>query len=250
MAIAATMFRLDGKVSLVTGGSRGIGRACSEALAAQGATVVINYVKGESAAREVADAIKAKGGQAEISGFDVADSAATEAAMGEIIKRHGKLDVLVASAGIAIDSLLLRMKDEDLTRLFDVNVRGTLTAARVATKAMMRAKTGRVIFLSSVVGEMGNVGQTAYAATKAALIGAAKSIAREFASRNITVNVVANGSIDTEMTQGMNDAMKEQMLKAIPLGRTGHASEIAAACVYLASDEAAYVTGHVLRVNG
>src|SRR6202042_2797458 len=183
-------------------------------------------------------------------GFDVADTKATEAAMDEIIKRHGRLDILVANAGIAIDGLLLRLKEEDLTRLFDVNVKGALTCARVATKAMMRAKTGRVIFVSSVVGEMGNVGQTAYAATKAALIGAAKSIAREFASRNITVNVVAPGFIDTEMTKSMTDAMKEQMLAAVPLGRTGHASEIAAACVYLASDEAAYVTGHVLRVNG
>ena len=170
--------------------------------------------------------------------------------MDEIIKRHGRLDILVANAGIAIDGLLLRLKDDDLMRLFDVNVKGSLTCARVATKAMMRAKTGRVIFLSSVVGEMGNVGQTAYAATKAALIGAAKSIAREFASRNITVNVVAPGFVDTEMTQSMTEPMKEQMLKVIPLGRTGQAREIAAACAYLSSDEAAYVTGHVLRVNG
>jgi 3-oxoacyl-[acyl-carrier protein] reductase len=253
------MFALSGKVALVTGGSRGIGRACCEALAEQGASVIVNYVKGEAAAREVADAIKAKGGTAEIVGFDVADTKSTEAAMDELIKRHGKLDILVANAGIAIDGLLLRLKDEDLTRLFDVNVKGTLTCARVATKAMMRASppagaqnkgAGRIIFLSSIVGEMGNVGQTAYAATKAALIGAAKSIAREFASRNITVNVVAPGFIDTEMTQGMTGAMKEQMLKAIPLGRTGQAREIAAACCYLASDEAAYVTGAVLRVNG
>jgi 3-oxoacyl-[acyl-carrier protein] reductase len=244
------MFRLDGKVALVTGGSRGIGRACCEALAEQGATVVVNYVKGEGAAREVADAIKAKGGTAEIVGFDVADTAATEAAMGEVIKRHGKLDVLVASAGIAIDGLLIRMKEEDLTRLFDVNVRGALTCAKVATKAMMRAKTGRVIFLSSVVGEMGNVGQTGYAATKAALIGAAKSIAREFASRNLTVNVVAPGFVETDMTAGMTEDMKKQLTGIIPLARIGSAREIAAACVYLASDEAAYVTGQVLRVNG
>jgi 3-oxoacyl-[acyl-carrier protein] reductase len=170
--------------------------------------------------------------------------------MGEVIKRHGRLDVLVASAGIAIDGLLLRLKDEDLTRLFDVNVKGTLTCARVATKAMMRAKTGRVIFLSSVVGEMGNVGQTGYAATKAALIGAAKSIAREFASRSITVNVIAPGFIETDMTAGMTEEMKKQLTGIIPLGRIGSAREIAAACVYLSSDEAAYVTGQVLRVNG
>jgi 3-oxoacyl-[acyl-carrier protein] reductase len=244
------MFRLDGKIALVTGGSRGIGRACAEALAEQGATVVINYVKGESAAREVADAIAAKGGKADIAGFDVADTKATETALEEVIKRHGKIDILIANAGIAIDGLLLRLKDEDLTRLFDVNVKGALTCARVCTKSMMRAKNGRVIFLSSVVGEMGNAGQTAYAATKAAIIGAAKSIAREFASRNITVNVVAPGFIDTDMTSTMTDAMKEQLVKVIPLGRTGKASEIAGACAYLASDEAAYVTGQVLRVNG
>ncbi len=244
------MFRLDGKIALVTGGSRGIGRACAEAFAAQGATVIVNYVKGESAAREVADAIIAKGGKADIAGFDVADTKATEAALEAAIKRHGKLDILVANAGIAIDGLLLRLKDEDLTQLFDVNVKGALTCARVATKSMMRSKTGRVIFLSSVVAEMGNGGQTAYAATKAAVIGAAKCIAREFASRNITVNVVAPGFVDTDMTTSITDAMKEQMLKSIPLGRTGRASEIAAACVYLASDEASYVTGQVLRVNG
>jgi 3-oxoacyl-[acyl-carrier protein] reductase len=244
------MFRLDGKVALVTGASRGIGRACAEALAEQGATVLVNYVKGEAAAREVADAIRARGGAAEIVGFDVADTQATEAAMGELIKRHGKLDILVANAGIAIDGLLLRLKDEDLDKLFATNVRGALTCTRVATKAMMRAKTGRVIFMSSVVGEMGNVGQTAYAASKAAVIGAAKSIAREFASRNITVNVVAPGFIDTDMTSSLAGEMKEQMLKVVPLGRTGTAREIAAATVFLASDEASYITGQVIRVNG
>jgi 3-oxoacyl-[acyl-carrier protein] reductase len=244
------MFKLDGKVALVTGGSRGIGRACCEALAEHGATVIVNYVKGEAAAREVADAITAKGGKAEIVGFDVADAKATEAAMDELIKRHGKLDILIANAGISIDGLLLRLKEEDVDRLFQVNVKGTLTCAKVATKAMMRAKTGRVIFLSSVVGEMGNVGQTGYAATKAAVIGAAKSIAREFASRNITVNVIAPGFIDTDMTSTMSAEMKDHLVKIVPLGRTGTAREIAAAAVYLASDEAAYVTGQVLRVNG
>lgn len=244
------MFKLDGKVALVTGGSRGIGRACCEALAEQGATVVVNYVKGEAQAREVADAIVQKGGKADIQGFDVADPKACEGAVDEVVKRHGRLDVLVANAGIAIDGLLLRMKDEDLDRLFQVNVKGALACARAATKTMMRAKTGRIIFLSSVVGEMGNVGQTAYAATKAAVVGAAKSIAREFASRNITVNAIAPGFIDTDMTSHMSDSMKDQLVKIVPLARTGTAREVAAACVYLATDEAAYVTGQVLRVNG
>lgn len=244
------MFKLDGKVALVTGGSRGIGRACCEALAEHGALVIVNYVKGEAQAREVADGIVAKGGKAEILGFDVADMKATEAAIEDIAKRHGRLDVVVANAGISIDGLLLRLKEEDVDRLFQVNVKGSLACAKAATKTMMRARTGRIVFLSSVVGEMGNVGQTAYAATKAAVIGAAKSIAREFASRNITVNVIAPGFIDTDMTHGMTDAMKEQIVKAVPLGRTGTGREIAAACVFLASDEAAYVTGQVIRVNG
>jgi 3-oxoacyl-[acyl-carrier protein] reductase len=244
------MFRLDGKIALVTGGSRGIGRACCEALAEQGATVIVNYVKGEAAAREVVAAINAKGGKADVSGFDVADSKAVDAGIDEILKRHGKLDVLVANAGISVDGLLLRLKDEDLEKLFSTNVRGAIACARAASKSMMRARWGRIIFMSSVVAEMGNVGQTAYAATKAALIGAAKSIAREYASRNLTANVVAPGYIDTDMTATMSAEMKEQLAKIIPLGRTGKPGDIAAACAYLASDEAGYVTGQVLRVNG
>jgi 3-oxoacyl-[acyl-carrier protein] reductase len=244
------MFRLDGKIALVTGGSRGIGRACCEALAEQGATVIVNYVRGEAAAREVADAIVSKGGKAEIVGFDVADTKATDTAIEDVIKRHGKLDIVVANAGIAIDGLLLRMKDEDLDKLWTTNVRGAIACARAGMKSMMRAKNGRVVFLSSVVGEMGNAGQTGYAATKAAIIGAAKSIAREYASRNITVNVIAPGFIDTDMTSTMTDQQKEGLVKVVPLGRTGSAREIATACVFLCSDESAYVTGQVLRVNG
>lgn len=250
MTKSAEMFRLDSKIALVTGGSRGIGRACAEALARQGATVVVNYVKGEAAAKECADAIVAAGGKAEIAAFDVADSASTEAAIEGIIKRHGRLDILVANAGIAIDGLLLRLKDEDLDRLFATNLRGAITCARAASRSMMRSKWGRIVFLSSVVGEMGNAGQTAYAATKAGLIGAAKSIAREFATRNVTANVIAPGFIGTDMTNAMTDAQREQITKVIPLGRIGKADDIAAACVYLTSDEANYVTGQVLRVNG
>ncbi len=244
------MFRLDGKVAIVTGGSRGIGRACAEALAAQGAHVVVNYVKGEAAAKEVAEGIVARGGKAEIAAFDVGDTPATEKAIDEIAKRLGRLDIFVANAGIAIDGLLLRVKEEDIDRQLNVNVKGAIACAKASTKVMMRAKVGRIIFVSSVIGEMGNVGQTAYAATKAALLGITKSVAREFASRNITVNAITPGFIETDMTHGMNDAMKEQILKAIPLGRIGGAKDVASACVYLASDEAAYMTGQVLRVNG
>jgi 3-oxoacyl-[acyl-carrier protein] reductase len=244
------MFRLDGRIALVTGGSRGIGRACSEALARQGATVVVNYVRGEAAARKVADGIVSRGGKAEVAGFDVVDSKAVDAAVDDIVKRHGKVDVLVANAGISIDGLLLRLKDDDLDRLFATNVRGAIACARACSRSMMRARWGRVVFMSSVVGEMGNVGQTAYAASKAALLGAAKSIAREYASRSLTVNVVAPGFIDTDMTSTMSPEMKEQLVKVVPLGRTGSAGDVAAACVYLASEEAGYVTGQVLRVNG
>jgi 3-oxoacyl-[acyl-carrier protein] reductase len=244
------MFDLTGKVALVTGGSRGIGRAASLALAKRGAHVVINYVSNEGAAREVAELIQAGGGKAELVQFDVGNSDAAEKAIAEVAKRLGRLDVLVCSAGISIDGLLLRLKDEDFDRILSINVKGAVACARAATKVMMRARTGRVIFLSSVVGEMGNAGQTAYSASKAALLGVTKSMARELASRSITVNAITPGFIDTDMTGALTEEQKASINSAIPLGRTGKPEEIAAAVVYLASDEAAYVTGQALRVNG
>jgi len=244
------MFDLTGKVALVTGGSRGIGRSASLALAKQGAHVVVNYVSNEGAAREVADAIQAAGGKAEIVQFDVGNSDAAEKAIAEVAKRLGRLDVLVCSAGIAIDGLLLRLKDEDFDRILSINVKGAVACARAATKVMMRARAGRVIFLSSVVGEMGNAGQTAYSASKAALLGVTKSMARELASRSITINAITPGFIDTDMTGALTEEQKTSINSAIPLGRTGRPEEIAAAVVYLASDEAAYITGQALRVNG
>ncbi|MEJ7728182.1 MAG: 3-oxoacyl-ACP reductase family protein [Polyangiaceae bacterium] len=244
------MFRLDGKVIVVTGGSRGLGKATAEALAAQGATVVVNYVRGEAEARAVAEGIAARGGKAETAGFDVGTSRAAEDAIAEIAKRHGRLDGLVANAGIAVDGLLLRIKDEDFDRIMSVNVKGAMACAKAAVKVMMRAKTGRIVFLSSVVGEMGNAGQSAYAASKAALLGLSKTIAREYASRGITVNAVSPGFIDTDMTTAITAEMKEVMLKSIPLGRTGRAEEVAATIAFLCSDEASYITGQTLRVNG
>jgi 3-oxoacyl-[acyl-carrier protein] reductase len=244
------MFDLSGKVALVTGGSRGIGRATAEALAEQGAHVVVNYARGEAEAAAVVEGIIARGGKAEALGFDVTDSATTEAAISAVAKRLGRLDVLVANAGISIDGLLVQMKDETLDRVFAVNVRGALASARAAIKVMMRAKKGRVIFVSSVVGEMGNAGQVAYAASKAAVIGATKSLAREYAKRNITVNAVTPGWIETDMTRDFTPAQKEAMVGSVPLSRSGTAREAAAPIVFLASDEAAYVTGAVLRVNG
>ncbi len=244
------MFRLDKKVALVTGASRGIGRATAIAMASSGARVVVHYGKNRDAAEEVVKIIGDAGGEADIATFDITNSESVEAEIASVEKRHGRLDILVANAGIAVDGLALRLRDEDLDLLWQTNVRGSLMAAKSALKTMLRPKQGRVIFVSSVVGEMGNVGQTAYAATKAALLGAAKSLAREFASRNITVNVVAPGFIDTDMTAKLSDEQREQLTKIIPLGKTGSPNDVAAACVYLASDAARYVTGQVLRVNG
>lgn len=244
------MFRLDGKVAIVTGGSRGIGKATALALAEQGATVVVTYVRGEAEAKAVVAEIEEKGGKAEAIGFDVANMAASEAAVADVAKRLGRLDILVANAGIAIDGLVLRVKEEDFDKLWAVNVKGAIACARAAIKPMMRAKQGRIVFLSSIVGETGNGGQAAYSATKAAILGVTKTLAKEYASRNITVNAVAPGFVDTEMTTAIPAELKEGMLKAIPLGRTGTAKEIAASIAFLVSDEASYVTGETLRVNG
>jgi 3-oxoacyl-[acyl-carrier protein] reductase len=244
------MFDLDGKVAIVTGGSRGIGRAAGEALARQGAHVVLGYMNQEQAAREAAQAIEREGRKAEVARFDVVDAIAAEKTIADIAKRLGRLDVLVASAGISIDALLLRLKEEDFDHLIAVNLKGAVACARAAIKVMMRARTGRIIFVSSVVGETGNVGQTAYAATKAALLGVTKSLAREYASRGITVNAVTPGYVETDMTQALSDEQRQAMLGQVPLGRAAKPADVAAAIAFLASDEAGYVTGHALRVNG
>ncbi|MCC6214472.1 MAG: 3-oxoacyl-[acyl-carrier-protein] reductase [Polyangiaceae bacterium] len=244
------MFDLNGKVAIVTGGSRGIGRATALALAERGAHVVVGFATSEAAAREVVTEIEGSGGRAEAVRLELSDPAATTAALTEVARRHGRVDILVANAGISIDALLLRLKDEDLDRVLAVNLRGAIACARAVLKPMMRARGGRIIFVSSVVGEAGNAGQTAYAASKAGLLGAAKSVAREYASRGITVNAVTPGFIETDMTASLPGEIREASLQGIPLGRFGAPAEIAAAIVFLASDEAGYVTGHVLRVNG
>ncbi len=244
------MFDLSGKVAFVTGGSRGIGRACATVLAKQGCRVVISYVGGEAAAAETVALIEAAGGQAEAVKFDVANMEATEQAVAETAKRLGRLDIMVANAGISIDGLLIRMKEADLDRTLAVNVKGALACAKAAIKPMVRTKGGRIIFISSVVGESGNAGQAAYAASKGALLGVAKSLAREYASRAITVNAVTPGYIETDMTHALNEDQQRAMLTGVPLARPGTAQEVAAAVAFLASDEAAYVTGHTLKVNG
>ncbi len=244
------MFSLKNKTAIVTGGSRGIGRAVAKALATQGAEVVITYAGNERAAQDTIADIESSGGKASAERFDVGSMAATEEAISTLAKRLGRLDILVANAGISTDALLLRLKEEELDRILAVNVKGAIACAKAALKPMMRAKTGRVIFISSVVGEMGNVGQTAYAASKAALLGITKSLAREYASRGITYNAITPGYIATDMTEALPEAARSAMLDGVPLARPGTADDIAAAVVYLASDEAGYVTGQTLRVNG
>jgi 3-oxoacyl-[acyl-carrier protein] reductase len=244
------MFSLSGKVALVTGGSRGIGRATAEVLAEQGAHVVLTFVGNEAAAADAVAGIERASGKAEAVRLDISDGEASERIIADIAKRLGRLDVLVCNAGISIDALVLRLKDEDFEKILDVNLKGAVSCARAGIRVMMRAKAGRIVFVSSVVGEMGNAGQTAYAASKAALLGVTKSLSREYATRGITVNAVTPGYVDTDMTSGLTPELREKMLAGVPIGRTATAREVAAAIAYLASDEAAYVTGHALRVNG
>ena len=236
-----------GKVVLVTGGSRGIGRACAVAFAKAGATVVISYAGNEAAA---AEAVALAGPNARRMKFDVADTAACAAAVDEVVKGAGRLDVLVNNAGVAIDGLAVRVKDDDWDRTLDTNLKGAFALCRAAARPMMKQRSGAIVNLTSVVGETGNVGQAAYAASKAGLIGLTKSLARELSSRNIRVNAVSPGFIDTDMTAGLNAELKAKMTEGIPLGRLGSSDEVARAVLFLASDAASYVTGEVLKVNG
>jgi 3-oxoacyl-[acyl-carrier protein] reductase len=245
------MFDFSGKVVLVTGGSRGIGRAIARTFAEGKASVAINYAGNEAAAQEAA-AICEQAGAARVKlmKFDISDSAACAAAVDELVKEWGGLHVLVNNAGIALDQLVMRLKDADWQRQLDVNLSGAFYLVRAATRPMMKAKGGAIVNLTSVVGEMGNAGQAAYAATKGGIIALTKAIARELASRAIRVNAVAPGFIDTDMTSGLPEAARAKMFEQIPLGRLGTAQEVADCVAWLASDKASYVTGEVVRVNG
>jgi 3-oxoacyl-[acyl-carrier protein] reductase len=242
------MSTLVSKVAIVTGASRGIGRAIAVQLAGAGATVVC-VARSDNAAA-TADEIRAAGGQAESHGVDVTDSVGVEALVAGVIERHGRVDVLVSNAGIARDQLMLRMKRADWDDVLATNLTASFTWCQAVIKPMIRQRSGRIVAISSVVGQTGNAGQANYAASKAGLIGFCKSLAREVASRNVTVNVVAPGLIGTDMTKAITDNAKADWAVQIPMGRMGTPDDVAAAVRFLASDEASYITGQVLAVNG
>ncbi len=242
------MLMLTGRVALVTGASRGIGRAIALSLAAGGAHVVA-AARGDNAAGTV-DAIRSAGGMAELATLDVTDPASVQAVVADVLERHTKVDILVNNAGVTRDQLMLRMKRDDWDAVIAANLTGAYTCVQAVLKSMVRARQGRIISITSVVGEAGNAGQVNYAASKAGLIGFTKALALEVASRGITVNAVAPGLIETDMTKGMSEGAHDEWAKKIPLQRLGTPEDIAAAVRFLASDEAAYITGHVLAVNG
>ncbi len=241
---------LQGKVAVVTGGSRGIGRAIAQRLAAMGALVYVNYVNRSAAAEETVSLIRAQGGRGEIVAFDVADGAAVQRAFKDIVSVAGSVDILVNNAGITRDGLMARMKEEDWDAVLDTNLKGAFLCAKAASREMMKKKWGRIVNISSVSGFAGNPGQVNYSAAKAGLIGLTKAMAREYASRNITVNAVAPGYIETEMTEQLSSEVQEEIKKDILLASFGKAEDIAAAVAYLVSDDGRYVTGQTLHVNG
>jgi len=242
------MRSLEGRVALVTGASRGIGRAIALALAARGAAVVA-AARGEHA-QDTVDEIAAQGGRAEAAALDVTDAEMVERLVAGVLERHRRLDVLVNNAGITRDQLMLRMKREDWDAVIQTNLTAAFSCAHAVLKPMIKQRAGRIINITSVVGQAGNAGQANYAASKAGLIGFTKALALEVASRNVTVNAVAPGLIDTDMTRRLPGAAQDDWAERIPLKRLGTPEDVAAAVVFLASDEASYITGHVLAVNG
>jgi len=241
---------LDGKIALVTGGSRGIGRFICLRLADMGALVYVNYVSRPEAASETRDLILENGGKAEVIGFNVSDSAGVTDAFKQIVSKAGPVEILVNNAGITRDGLMARMKESDWDDVMDTNLKGVFLCSKAASRGMMKKKWGRVVNISSVSGFAGNPGQVNYSAAKAGLTGLTKSMAREYASRNITVNCVAPGYIETEMTDLLNDDVKKQLKDEIPLGCLGTPADVAGAVAYLVSEAGRYVTGQTLHVNG
>ncbi|MCB0326175.1 MAG: 3-oxoacyl-[acyl-carrier-protein] reductase [Bdellovibrionales bacterium] len=239
------------RIALVTGGSRGIGKAIATQLASEGLFVCVNYRKDHEQAKACVTEIRAAGGEAQAYGFDISDEAQVQAAIDQITQEHGGIDVLVNNAGIARDALLLRAKSEDWDQTLATNLSGLFYCCKYALKSLLKRKQeGRIINISSVVGVMGNAGQTAYSAAKAGIIGFTKSLAKEVASRQITANVVAPGFVRTDMTDALSESQKEQLLSQIPLQRWAEPEDIANLVTYLTSPEAAYITGQVIQING
>ena len=241
---------LEGKVALVTGGSRGIGRAIAIRLAQEGAKVAVNYAGNKAAAEEVKAIIEEQGGTAFLIQADVSDSAAAAEMVARVHEELGGLDILVNNAGITRDALLVRMKDEDFDAVIGTNLKGIYACTKAAAKFMTKQRSGRIVNLSSVVGEIGNIGQTNYAAAKAGVIGFSKAAAKEFAARGVTVNVVAPGFIDTDMTAVLKDEIRAKLIAGIPLGALGKPEHVADAVLFLVSDAASYITGQILNVDG
>lgn len=242
--------KLEGKVALVTGASRGIGRATALALAKAGADVVVNYAGSTEKANEVVEEIKSLGREAISYQCNVSDSDAVQTMVKDTIAKFGKLDILVNNAGITRDNLLMRMKENEWDDVIDTNLKGVFLCTKAVTRQMMKQRSGRIINLASIVGVIGNPGQANYVAAKAGVIGLTKSTARELASRGITVNAVAPGFITTDMTDQLTDEQKEAMLQQIPLAAFGQASDIASTVLFLASDDANYITGQTIHVDG
>lgn len=243
------LFDLTGKVALVTGWSRGIGRAISVALAAHGAKVAINYASNADAAAEAVELAGGEGSAIAIAG-DVGEAAVGAKLVEATIAAFGRIDILINNAGVTADDLILRMSESEWDRVIDTNLKGTFHVTKAAIRPMVRQRWGRIISVSSVAGIVGNAGQANYSAAKAGMIGFAKAIAKEVASRNITSNVIAPGFVDTEMTAGLTDAQRQEIVRMVALGRTGTPDDIAPAAVFLASSEASYINGHVLTVDG
>lgn len=244
------MKRLEGKTALVTGASRGIGAAIALRLASEGAAVVVNYSGSRDAALAVVDAIVASGGVASAVQADVSDPGACASLVDGVITEYGRLDVLVNNAGITRDGLIVRMSDDDWDRVIATNLTGVFSMTRAAAKTMMKARSGSIVNIASVVGISGNAGQANYAAAKAGVIGLTKSVARELASRKVRCNAVAPGFIETDMTASLSDQQRDAAAAMIAMGRFGTGGDVAAAVAFLASDDAGYVTGQVLAVDG